>query len=237
MKLGKIILDCIYPDRCPVCHDIIMPKGRKLCPECEQKLRFLTQPRCKRCSKVLLDEQAEYCFDCQRGRHLFDEGFSIFPYDTLMQRSMIYFKFHGRREYGEFYGEMILRCARPIIERWNPEVLLPVPIHSSKRRKRGYNQSEIIGRVLSKGFSIPVRSNLLKRVKCTKAQKELNNQERRRNLKGAFAAEKEVSGYRRVLLVDDIYTTGSTVDELAGVLKKQGVEKVFFVTVCIGMGF
>lgn len=186
---------------------------------------------------MLLDEQEEYCFDCRRRHHRYDEGFSIFPYDALMQRSMIYFKFHGRREYGKFYGEMILRCARQTVARWNPEVLIPVPIHRSKRRQRGYNQSEIIGCVLSKGFSIPIRSDLVKRVKSTKAQKELNNRERKRNLQGAFTAANEISRYRRVLLVDDIYTTGSTVDELAGVLKKHGVEQVFFVTVCIGKGY
>lgn len=237
MKLHRIILDCIYPGRCPLCHDIVMPKGRMICRGCETGLRVLKEPRCKCCSKMLPDDQSEYCADCKDQQYTFDGGFSIFPYDALMQRSLIQFKFHGRKEYGEFYGKMILRFAGHIIDRWKPDVLIPVPIHKSKRRVRGYNQAEIIGAVLSQGGCIPVRNDLVKRIKHTKAQKELNKKERRRNLQGAFSVEKKVKEYPCVLIVDDIYTTGSTVNELAGVLKKHGVKRVYFVTVSIGGAF
>jgi ComF family protein len=154
-----------------------------------------------------------------------------------MQESMAYFKFHGRREYGEFYGRMLGEGGAAVFKRWQPQVIIPVPVHRQKRRKRGYNQAEIVGQVLSKGLSIPIRTDLIERVKDTKAQKELNPKERRRNLTQAFRGKKAAGKYSRILLVDDIYTTGSTVDEVARELKKCGVRQVFFATVCIGSGF
>ena len=150
---------------------------------------------------------------------------------------MTYFQFYGRREYGEFYGKLLIHFAALYIKRWQPEVILPVPIHRKRRNTRGYNQTEVIGNVLSKGLSVPIRTDLIKRIKNTKAQKELNIEERQKNVRNAFAASKEVANYKSVLVVDDIYTTGSTIDEMAKELKKNGVEKVFFVTVCTGRGF
>lgn len=237
MKLLQTILECIYPKRCPLCHDIIMPKGKRICAKCRTTIRILTEPRCKKCSKKLERVEDEYCFDCAHTSHHFEEGYGVFAYDRVMQRSMSYFKFHGRREYGEFYGEMLIRFGATAIKRFNPQILIPVPLHQKKRRNRGYNQAEIIGRVLNQGFSIPIRTDLVKRVKNTKAQKELNHKARRKNLHGAFEAAPEVGRYQRVLIVDDIYTTGSTIDAIAGELRKQGVKEVFFIAVCIGSGF
>ena len=200
-------------------------------------LPIIKEPRCKKCSKSLVSSEAEYCFDCQRKRHYFDEGYAILLYDEKMQQSMAYFKFHGRREYGDFYAELLIKLTHQIVKRWGVEVLLPVPIHRNRINTRGYNQTEIIGRVLSKGLSIPIRTNLIKRVKNTKAQKELNIDERKKNVKNAFAINQEVGNYKRVLIIDDIYTTGSTIDEIAKGLKQKGVKTVFFLTICIGGGF
>ena len=236
LKIGQKLLRIIYPRRCPLCHDIIAKKDERACVKCLKELPLVHGVRCKRCSKPITTE-AEYCFDCSSKKHFFEEGYSVLIYNNKMQKSMTYFKLYGRREYGDFYAELLLHFARRIVKRWDVEVILPVPIHRRKRNVRGYNQTEIIGRVLSRGFSIPIRTDLVKRVKNTKAQKELNISERKKNVKGVFEVGAEVSKYRHVLIVDDIYTTGSTVDEIAKELKKKGVEKVFFLTVCIGHGF
>lgn len=237
MKLLQIILACIYPARCPLCHDIIVPRGQLICNRCRKNIKILTEPRCKRCSKPLLDKEKEYCYDCEHTRHWFDEGFAVFPYNRQMQESMSYFKFHGRREYGQFYGRMLGEKGAYAIKRWKPQVIIPVPVHRKKQKKRGYNQAEVIGNVLSKQFSIPIRTDLIERIRDTAAQKELNPNERRKNLTHAFLGKNVGEKYSRVLLVDDIYTTGSTVDEVAKELKKCGVKQVFFATVCIGSGF
>lgn len=237
MKLLQILLESIYPARCPLCHDIIRPRGALLCSACKKDIKILKEPRCKKCSKAIDIFEAEYCFDCTNTKHYFTEGFAPFPYDRKMQRSMIYFKFHGRKEYGNFYAEVLGYTAAGVIKRWQPEVLIPVPLYKKKQRDRGYNQAEVIGRVLSQRFSIPIRTDLIERVRSTEAQKELSNKERRKNLKNAFRVAGKAGGYSSVLLVDDIYTTGSTVDAIARELKKDGVDHVFFITVCIGSGF
>jgi len=231
------ILDIIYPRRCPICNGIVGGKKTRACSDCMGKLSIIKEPRCKKCSKQLENNQDEYCFDCHHKKHYFDEGYAVLRYDEQMQKSMAYFKFHGRPEYGEFYAELLVRAARQIIERWQVGVLLPVPIHRARRNIRGYNQTEIIGRVLSRELSIPIHTNLIKRVKNTKAQKQLNIDERKKNVQNAFIARAEVGQYECVLIIDDIYTTGSTIDEMAKELRAKGVKKVFFLTVCIGGGF
>ena len=240
MLFTKILnkgLSYLYPQRCPVCHNIVVGAENKICPGCIKELPIIKGARCKKCSKPLIDEEVEYCFDCQHKKHYFDEGYAVLLYDAKMQKSMAYFKFHGRREYGEFYAELLIKAAKKVVNRWQIEVLLPVPIHKGRISTRGYNQAEVIGRVLSQGLTIPIRTDLIKRVKNTKAQKELNIDERKQNVRNAFALNSEVANYQKVLIIDDIYTTGSTVDEIAKELLKSGVQQVFFLTVCIGGGF
>lgn len=236
MKMVKRILDILYPRRCPVCHDIIAGGKTNVHARCLDELTFVMEPRCKKCGKQI-DMNVEYCFDCGRKRHYFTEGYSILIYEQKMQESMTYFKFHGRKEYGEFYGELLLRLAGETVKRWKPEIIIPVPIHRQRKNIRGYNQTEIISQILSAGLSIPIQTNLIKRVKKTTAQKELNIDERKRNMANAFVVNPDTVRHRNVLIVDDIYTTGSTIDEIAKVLLERGVEKVFFVTVCTGSGF
>lgn len=237
LKLLQVLLECIYPARCPLCHDIIRPRGRLLCSKCKKDIKILKEPRCKKCSKAIDTLDEEYCFDCMHTQHYFTEGFAAFPYHRKMQQSMMYFKFHGRKEYGNFYAEVLGHTAVDVLKRWQPDVLMPVPLYKRKQKERGYNQAEVIGRVLSQRFSIPIRTDLIERVRYTKAQKELSNKERRKNLKNAFRVIGEVKEYNSVLMVDDIYTTGSTVDAIAKELKKGGVNHVFFITVCIGSGW
>ena len=237
INIWNKILNGLYPRRCPICHEIIGGERTRVCQVCVDDLPIIKEPRCKKCSKQLDNEDAEHCFDCQQKKHYFDGGYAILLYDEKMQKSMAHFKFHGRREYGGFYADLLVKAARQIVERWQVEVLLPVPIHRARVSTRGYNQTEIIGRVLSKELSIPIRTDLVKRVKNTKAQKQLKIDERKENVRGAFALNQEVSMYRRVLIIDDIYTTGSTIDEMAKELRKKGVKEVFFLTVCIGGGF
>ena len=237
MKLLPILLECIYPARCPLCHDIIRPRGALLCSTCKKDMKVLKEPRCKKCSKAIDTFEAEYCFDCAHTKHYFTEGFAPFSYNRKMQQSMMYFNFRGRKEYGNFYAEVLGHTVAGAIKRWQPEVLIPVPLYKKKQRNRGYNQAEVIGRVLSQRFSIPIQTDLIERIRSTEAQKELSSKERRKNLKNAFRAAPKVGEYNSVLLVDDIYTTGSTVDAIARELKKNGVDQVFFITVCIGSGF
>ena len=123
------------------------------------------------------------------------------------------------------------------MRRWKPDALIPVPIHKARLAFRGFNQAELLARGLSKEFQIPVRNDLVYRVKKTTPQKELNDKERKNNLKSAFHVKPNAIECKTVVLVDDIYTTGSTMDALAKALKANGVEQVYFVCLAIGRGY
>ena len=104
-KAGKLFLDMLYPRRCPVCHDIAVPGGSRICNVCREKLKPITGPRCFRCSKPLKREEQEYCKDCRKTR-LFDQGIGIFPYGSVLQESLFKLKYGKRQEYGSFYGQI-----------------------------------------------------------------------------------------------------------------------------------
>ncbi len=123
-----------------------------------------------------------------------------------------------------------------LIKIWSPDVIVPVPMYAKKQRARGYNQAEIIACELGKIMHVPVNTQFLKRNKNTVPMKEVSGHDRSKNLENAFIADKNVVKYKKILLVDDIYTTGATLDACAAVLKKYGVEKVYGACLCIGRG-
>jgi ComF family protein len=240
--LFQTILDIIYPVRCPLCGEIIIPKGERICPECRDKLPYIKEPRCMKCSKPIEQEEKEYCSDCLRKNYRFDKGYAIWVYNDDMRHSIADYKYHSKKEYAKFYIEEIVRLYGKCIMKFSPDVLVPVPIHHSKYLERGYNQADILARGIGRKLGIPVLSQLLIRNKKTIPQKKLSDKERLRNLQEAFQLnENEVKRYHgvitKVLLVDDIYTTGSTIEVCTEVLKSKGISEVYFIVLCIGKGF
>lgn len=116
------------------------------------------------------------------------------------------------------------------------DAILPVPVHASRRRSRGYNQAELVAAELSRLTGIKMYDRLVKRVRKTTPQKELTIQERQNNLKKAFNIVENDVKLNTTVIIDDIYTTGSTIDEAARVLKEAGVQKIYFITLACGAG-
>ncbi len=220
-----------------MCDGIVGKYGKFICDSCVKRLHPVEEPLCKKCGKPLDREEAEYCEDCGKGKHLFARGRAAFVYDALMRESISRFKYRNRREYGDFYVKEILERCGDALRAWEADALIPIPLHRGRRRKRGFNQAELLARGLSRELGIPVNTRLLVRVKKTRPQKELSRQERSSNLKNAFQAAQNDVRLKKVILVDDIYTTGSTIDAAAKVLLQQGVEKVYFLSICIGRGY
>lgn len=231
--MGSWLLDAVYPRRCPGCDGILEQTERYLCRSCAKKLHPILGAVCKKCGKPV-DEQDEFCHDCKKTRHSFDRGFAPYCYHGELEASLMRFKYEGRREYAGFYAHAAFcYTGRKILAR-SPEVMIPVPIHPARKRTRGYNQAEVFAKKLSREFQIPEDAHCIRRVRKTRPQKDLNPLERRKNLEGAFQLEKQgTMPYRRILLVDDIYTTGSTVDALASLLKQNGAEQVDFLCAAI----
>lgn len=189
--------------------------------------------------------------DCASHRRSFDGGFSVFQYGRRnlppvkgkkpgyerhsMGESILRFKYHNCREYADYYIEELLLGYRSAIQRICPDVIIPVPVHPARKRARGYNQAEILARKLGEALDIEVCTTLLIRIKKTRPQKELNDRQRLQNLREAFVLSGQVPrAYQTILLVDDIYTTGSTMEACSRRLKEGGASQVYAVSICSG---
>lgn len=231
----RTLTDLVYPRRCPVCDRAVSPFGSLVCETCEEKIVYVREPYCMRCGKKLEDVQREYCSDCKRRRHLFDHGRALCSYKSISD-SVYRFKYKGRQEYAVFYAACMERELGDWIRRCAPDALVPVPIHDSKRRVRGYNQAEVLAKELGVRMQIPVETGLIKRVRKTVPMKELSLDERQNNLKRAFKICRNDVKLDTIIIIDDIYTTGSTIDAMSYELRKAGVKRIYFVALAIGNG-
>lgn len=229
----NFIKELIYPPRCPICDDILMLGAGKVCRSCRKIPAYVKEPVCKKCGKPLQLIEEEYCRDCMERTHYFKEGAALFVYPSVKE-SIYRFKYEGRQEYGAYYGEQIWCHLSEKIKRWKPDALIPVPLHKSRLRKRGYNQAAVLARAVSRETGIPVYENFARRIKNTVPQKELDGQERENNLKKAFKICQNDVKLKTIIIIDDIYTTGSTMDALALECKRAGVADVYCISLAIG---
>lgn len=229
------LTDLIYPRRCPVCDRAVSPFGSLVCETCKEAFEYVREPYCMKCGKKLEEEETEYCHDCMRQRHLFDRGRALCSYRSISD-SVYRFKYKGRQEYAAYYAACMERSLGEWIRRCRPDALIPVPIHISKRRVRGYNQAEVLAKELGRRLGIPVESNLIKRVRKTVPMKELSVHDRQNNLKRAFKICRNDVKLSTIIIIDDIYTTGSTIDAMSYELRRAGIKRVYFVTLAIGNG-
>ena len=222
----------MYPQKCPFCGKI---EKQRICKECRKKILPVEEPRCKKCGKPIREAEKEYCYDCTMIRHVFEEGRSIWIHKEPVSRAVYALKYQNRRIYAKAFGEEMADQYGYYL-REKKELIVPVPLHRKKMRIRGYNQAALVAEVLGEITGISVDEDILVRVKNTKPLKQLNDKERRRSIRGAFSVRKSVWA-KTIVLIDDIYTTGSTLDEAARVLLKAGAEKVYFLTISIGQGY
>ena len=242
-KEGRVvnIWDLLVPPRCPLCGELVSLMDGRVHAKCSQKLNWVHEPLCKRCGKPLTTANREvnmFCQDCNKNRHRlsFDQGRALWVYEGCAKASLMDFKYHGMKSYVDFYADEIVRVHSEWIRRKKPQVLIPVPLHARKRRMRGFNQAELLASAISKRTGVPVRNDILYRRKWTNPQKGISGIDRRRNLEKAIALKELPEKLECVMIIDDIYTTGSTMEACAGILKQNGVKEVYFLTVCIGIG-
>lgn len=239
MKTIDFFGKLLFPAACPVCGEVqaqqITGEEPGICPACEKKVRRVVQPVCMKCGKPLGEKgmRREYCADCISNRHFFVQGRAVFVYAGVA-RGMYRMKYENRRDFAPVFAREAYRALGGWIAHIQPQALIPVPLHPARRRKRGYNQAELLARALAKLTGIPEEPDLVRRRVNTCPQKELNAGERKNNLKNAFQMSKNGVHLKRVLLIDDIYTTGSTADAVAKTLTEAGIEKVYVLSICIG---
>ena len=222
----KELTDIVFPPACPVCGGVLgFEKGRRrqICPDCDNRLEYIGEPRCMKCGKPLKKtDTQQFCYDCTVKRHFYERGVAVFAYTDGIKQSIYQFKYHDKREYAAFYGRQAAQQCGALIGKWDIDLVLPVPMYAAKQRKRGYNQAELIARELSKNLNLICASEILVRTRKTTPMKELNDEERRKNVERAFLVKENVVKYKKILLVDDIYTTGATIDSCAKILCVRG---------------
>ena len=228
--------DLLYPRRCPFCDRPVRPQGALVCAGCTGAARPIDAERdalCMRCGRILADPGREYCADCAKVRHFYRRGAAAFPYARI--RMPVYrFKFGGRREYADYFAAMM---ARAMEERFAPcevTMLVPVPLSAKRLRERGYNQAALLARGVAEMAGIPVREDVLRRVRDTGALRKMGVSERQHILENAFIASANDVKSELIMLVDDIYTTGATIDACAKTLLDAGAGGVCFLTLAIG---
>ncbi len=231
----QTMINYLYPKRCPVC-DEVLSQGVLLCQQCTDKVEFIGGKRCVKCSKPFDDLEHNECYDCRKQMHEYEYGIALFEYHSIVD-SLFRFKYAGRCEYATYYGVTIAKYLGERIRQMNVDAIIPIPLHAKKLQFRGYNQAQLIGEELGKQLQIPVISDLVERVRNTKPQKLLTGVNRQNNLKKAFHIAHNEVKLSTVLLIDDIYTTGNTINEVARELKRKRVQKIYFITVAIGNGF
>ncbi len=228
------ILNLIFPRGiyCISCGSIIdktRPYG--LCNSCMEHISWIGERRCGLCGRQLRPHyRGELCYDCMENEHFFDAAASAAVYG-MYERGLIKDLKYGDKSYLAYHlGEMMYDRLRQ--EDWYIDIVTSVPVHRKREKERGYNQSRLLALEIC-GRSGLAYEDLLERDRDTRPLKDLSRAERFETLKGAFQKKRSLDG-ENVLLTDDIYTTGATVDECARALKEAGADKVYVITFASG---
>ena len=222
-----------FPVLCLECpRPVEDPGGLPLCPECARRLPCSRPPWCLACGCSLAGTGAgvDRCRDCRLRQHSFpfEKVVTPFLYEGAVPRLVWLLKYQARLSFVPALADWMAQALRQRVGHEPADLCLPVPLHSTRLRERTFNQSERLGRALAQKLRLPFRPDLLVRRRATLSQTDLPRPLRRINLQGAFSVRLPslVQG-SRILLVDDIFTTGSTAGACAQALKQAGAERVF----------
>lgn len=224
-QLGRGLADAFLPRHCLLCGQA--DTSANLCPACQQDLPALNGPHCPSCLEVTT--HGERCGACLARPPHFDAVLALYAYAFPVDQLIHALKYHARfalaQDWGHELAMKLKQGKHPAIDR-----ILPLPLHPERLAERGYNQSQEIARHLAAHAGLRLDSHSLEKIHATRSQAELRPKERRQNIHGAFACNTDLSG-RTLLLVDDVLTTGATLDEAARTLKLHGALAVLVAVV------
>jgi competence protein ComFC len=228
----------VYPPYCLICQKSLTNRSLNevLCPECSSKIRLNIPPFCPKCSRHLgKDPNYARCNSCQIFEQQFDFAWSACLYTDPLKDLIHSYKYHQKTLLRHTFSNLITG----FIHRYNFDInqfdlIVPIPLHNTRLRERGYNQSELLAKNLSKKFNISLSINNLIRTRNTQTQTKLGQKERWTNIHQAFKIKNlKLFEGKNILLVDDLLTTGATASEAASALKESGANKVGVVTLAI----
>jgi len=228
----KALAAIFFPRRICVRCGGLSP-GKPLCERCEQEMLQLRS--CSRCATFLREEApaAYRCADCKAEESSFVLARAALPYEGRLREQLLAFKYHGATGLRRPFAALLLQTWQRWFHGCPVDVCVPVPLAAQRQKERGYNQAELLTALLARELGVDHRPHLLRRVRETAPLAQQTRKERRTSMQGAFAAQEDVRG-NRVLLVDDIYTTGATAEAASAALVKQGAAAVYVLTVAAG---
>lgn len=213
MNFFEMLLNFIYPRKCGICERIC---DDFICPNCKNNIEKLQFNKLK---KFLIKP--------------LDEHFYIFKYEGIIRKKIIDYKFNDKAFLSDFFTQIILKNKKVYCFIKKYDIIIPVPLHKKRRNKRGYNQTELIARKIVQNIDyLEYLSNCLVKTKNTKPQSKLKENDRKHNLIGAYKVNNDFKiKNKKILLLDDVYTTGSTANECSKALKEVGAKKVGILTI------
>lgn len=226
-KISKIV-DSIFAENftCNFCN-CELPKDDKynLCDDCKAKIVFIGSHACEVCGGYVLADST-VCSQCKNTKRMVGRNYSVIMFSGESRMHIHNFKYKHKAYLKTTFGNLLLDKYREIKKEYDPDIIIPVPLHKNRENERGYNQVDILLKV----FDIDrdrINTNCLERIADTPQQANMNKYERMENVAGAFqVVDKDVVKGKSILIVDDIYTTGATIDECAKVLTKAGAKEV-----------
>ncbi|MGE5557367.1 MAG: ComF family protein [Bacillota bacterium] len=239
--LARTIKEWLYPPlpRCIWCGNEHWPDGRiPFCPACMEQVPLITGPRCAKCGKPLRlgSQDQPYCYLCRTERYFFGKVRCAAVYDGIIKQLLYRLKYYGESYLGEKLGDLLAERIKGDWGCYFYDLIVPIPISAGKIAERGYNQAALLASGVAEFLRKPLAGEALIRHKETLSQNELSLPERKKNLQDAFLTAKpaQVAG-RRILLVDDIFTTGATLSYAARELLKSGAGSVDALVLAAGV--
>ncbi|MCP4669488.1 MAG: ComF family protein [Deltaproteobacteria bacterium] len=236
MNLFNRLMDVIYPPRCSICReflfkDPLMGENRSLsfCRTCYADFREIDSPLCPICSRPFYDgvEEDHLCEECLRKRPFYDAALVPYLYQGALMKAVHQFKYGAKAFLAASLGPLLAQFAQRHVKASNDFLTMPVPLHPRRLRQRGFNQSLLLARHLAEGLDTDLDFLSLRRVKYTLPQTGLGKEERRKNMRNAFRLmDPKAAKGKFILLVDDVATTGNTLNACAKALKRSGARKV-----------
>jgi ComF family protein len=242
-ELAGGLASIFFPAPCGLCGKILDSAGRiPICRSCLALLVPWSAPLCPRCGRPFVSRMAiegleqPLCHGCRRGLYDFDFARSYGAYSPAMARAIVLLKYQQVTPLAGFFSECLLPVVREYALQFAADVVVPVPLHPARRRERGYNQAELIARALARRLALPCRSHLLVRTQPRPEKLRLTVHERWRSVRNAFDIRKGSQVDKlRVLLLDDVLTTGATLDACSRALREAGAAYVAAITVARAM--
>jgi len=223
-EVGRALLDFVYPPHCLGCGRAMGEVGEYLCGRCWEEILAPVPARCGRCS-CPLETAAPGCANCASWESAFERAVVLGRFGGAMQPAIHALKFRQQRNLGQEFGRRMGGALGRVLQA--VDLLVPVPLHPARERERGYNQSLCIARGLAEVLEIPVDSRLVKRRVNTRQQAKLDVPQRQANMRDSFGCAGPLPEHRCIGLVDDVLTTGATLDACARVLVRAGARQVW----------